>query len=96
MVGGWWHRRFSPEIDLVGADRGPVAGTSHFAGSVKWLGKPFDRHDLTALAQGAAKVPGFTPGTSGLAVVSLSATPLPEGEIELVWGPRDVVAAWRP
>ncbi|MFC3573564.1 ATP-binding protein [Streptomyces yaanensis] len=96
VVGGWWNRQFSPEIDLIGADRAPVAGTIHFAGSVKWLGTPFDRHDLAALAQGAAQVPGFNPGVAGLAVVSLSGTTLPEGQVELVWGPRDVVSAWRP
>jgi uncharacterized protein len=34
-VGGWWNRAFQPEIDLIGADRGPVARTIHYAGSVK-------------------------------------------------------------
>jgi hypothetical protein len=24
-VGGWWNRAFDPEIDLIGADRAPVA-----------------------------------------------------------------------
>jgi AAA+ ATPase superfamily predicted ATPase len=97
VVGGWWNRQFSPEIDLIGADRAPVAGTVFFAGSVKWLSSPFDHHDLAALAQGAAQVAGFTPGTTGLAVVSLSGTagPVADEEVGLVWGPRDVVAAWR-
>ncbi|MFE2943507.1 DUF234 domain-containing protein [Streptomyces sp. NPDC059255] len=39
-VGSWWNRQFSPEVDLVGADRAPVAGTLYFAGSVKWLTGP--------------------------------------------------------
>jgi AAA+ ATPase superfamily predicted ATPase len=96
VVGGWWNRRFSPEIDLIGADRSPVARTVFFVGSVKWLASPFDHHDLTALVQGAAQVPGFTPGATGLAVVSLSGTtaPVAEGGAGLVWGARDVVSAW--
>ncbi|MCZ4507574.1 ATP-binding protein [Streptomyces sp. ActVer] len=100
FVGGWWNRQFSPEIDLVGADRAPVAGTLCFAGSVKWLASPFDQHDLTALRTGAAQVPGFTPGSTGLAVVSLSGATGPVdgsgtgGGVELVWGPRDVISAW--
>ncbi|MGP4010773.1 AAA family ATPase [Streptomyces sp. 4N124] len=96
VVGGWWNRRFSPEIDLIGADRAPVAGSLHFAGSVKWLASPFDQHDLTALMQGAAQVPGFTPGATGLAVVSLSGTTgaVNESGVGLVWGARDVVSAW--
>jgi hypothetical protein len=97
-VGGWWNRRFSPEIDLVGADRAPVAGTVFFAGSVKWLGSPFDPHDLAALARGAAEIPGFVPGPARLAVVSLSGVAgavAGDEAVGLVWGARDVVDAWR-
>ncbi|MGH3931709.1 MAG: DUF234 domain-containing protein, partial [Pseudonocardiaceae bacterium] len=94
-VGGWWNRQFDPEIDLVGADRRPVAQQLLFAGSIKWLATPFDSHDLADLARDAARVPGFTSGT-GLAVVSLSGvTPgLDADLVDLVWGPRDVVSAW--
>ncbi|MEV2210781.1 ATP-binding protein [Streptomyces sp. NPDC050997] len=97
VVGGWWNRRFSPEIDLIGADRDPVAHTLHFAGSVKWLSSPFDHHDLAALQTGAAQVPGFVPGSTGLAVVSLSGTtgPMADAGVELVWSARNVVSAWR-
>ncbi|MBC9727670.1 ATP-binding protein [Streptomyces sp. TRM68367] len=97
VVGGWWNRRFSPEIDLLGADRAPVAGTVFFAGSVKWLASPFDQHDLASLRQGAAQVPGFAPDATGLAVVSLSGTagPVADGGVGLVWDARDAVAAWR-
>jgi hypothetical protein len=37
-VGGWWNRQFDPEIDLVGADRRPVAQTIYFV----WLGQVAD------------------------------------------------------
>lgn len=97
-VGGWWNRRFDPEIDLVGADRAPTARKLLFAGSIKWLGSPFDGHDLAALARGAVGVPGFIPGRTGLAIVSLSGTAagLDLDAVDLVWGPSDIVSAWQP
>lgn len=45
-IGGWWNRQFDPEIDIVGADRSPVAKRLYFAGSIKWLASPFDDRDL--------------------------------------------------
>lgn len=98
VVGGWWNRQFAPEVDLVGADRAPVAGTVHFAGSVKWLTTPFDQADLTALTQGASEIPGFISDLANTAIVSLTGTTsaVKAGDVGLVWGPRDVLAAWRP
>ncbi|MEV4351880.1 ATP-binding protein [Actinoplanes sp. NPDC049596] len=95
VVGGWWNRQFNPEVDLVGADRGPVASRIHFCGSVKWLGTPFDRHDLHQLQEGARQVPGFDASETGLVAVSRSGADLPAEAVDVVWGPEDVVAAWR-
>ena len=97
VVGGWWNRQFNPELDLVGADRAPVAQRVHFVGSIKWLGTPFDGHDLAALRHDAVCVPGFTPNGTGLVVVSLSGVVpnLDRGAGPLVWSPQDVVDAWR-
>jgi hypothetical protein len=93
-VGGWWNRQFDPEVDLVGADRAPVAGKLMFAGSVKWLNSPFDGHDLDALHRAVREIPGFAPATAGLVAVSLGG--LASGvEIELVWTAQDVVDVWR-
>ncbi|MES5819318.1 ATP-binding protein [Streptomyces sp. RG80] len=96
VVGGWWNRQFAPEVDLVGADRAPVAGTVFFAGSVKWLTTPFDQGDLTTLTRGAADIPGFEGDAAGLVVVSLSGTTaaVTAGQVGLLWGPQDVVSAW--
>jgi len=94
-VGGWWNRQFNPEIDLVGADRAPVAAQVHFCGSVKWLGTPFDSHDLYQLQDAARHVPGFEAGRTGLLAVSRSGASLPPDTIDLVWGPGDIVAAWQ-
>ncbi|WP_051713255.1 DUF234 domain-containing protein [Spirillospora albida] len=92
-VGGWWNRRFDPEVDLVGADQGPVAGSVFFAGSVKWLGGAFDGRDMAALREAAGAVPGFVPGESGLVAASLGG--VTADGLDLAWGPGDVVGAWR-
>lgn len=95
-VGGWWNRRFDPEIDLVGADRGPVAGRVYFVGSIKWLTTPFDDHDLSALRKAAVQVPGYEPGDTGLVVATRSGTAdgTNSAGVDLFWGPADVLAAW--
>lgn len=95
-VGGWWNRQFAPEVDLVGADRSPVAERLHFAGSIKWLSSAFDRHDLVDLTRGALHIPGFS-SEVGLVVVSRSGMSdlLPDA-VDLVWGPHDVISAWTP
>ncbi|MET8779880.1 ATP-binding protein [Nocardia sp. NPDC004654] len=93
-VGGWWNRQNNPEIDLVGADREPVAGAVHFLGSIKWLeDRPFDRHDYDALARAILSVPGADPRTPLVAVsrAGLGA----ELPLAMHWGPEDLVAAWR-
>lgn len=93
-VGSWWNRQANPEIDLVGADRGPVASRIAFAGSIKWQDGPFDRHHLDDLRRHAPMIPGFQPGTSGLVVVSRSGVDLPAETVDLIWGPDDIVRAW--
>jgi hypothetical protein len=94
-VGAWWNRAFQPEIDLVGADRAPVAQQIYYAGSVKWLDRPFDAHDLADLQRDAVAVPGFEPGQTGLMAVSRAG--IAQGlspALALCWGPRDVVTAF--
>ncbi|MFI0404514.1 ATP-binding protein [Actinomadura sp. 3N508] len=94
-VGGWWNRQFNPEVDLVGADRAPIANRIYFAGSIKWHNTPFDAHDLADLRRSATQIPGLDPATTGLAVVSLSGIETPDPP-DLAWTPHDVIAAWRP
>ncbi|MQY24238.1 ATP-binding protein [Nocardia macrotermitis] len=95
-VGSWWNRAFNPEIDLIGADRAPVAERVVFAGSIKWIGTPFDRHDLHELTHGAVAVPGFEPKRTALVVVSLTAPePAVADTVDLIWGPTDVLAVWQ-
>ncbi|HEY4021436.1 MAG TPA: ATP-binding protein [Pseudonocardiaceae bacterium] len=95
-VGGWWNRQFDPEIDLVGVDKGPVANEIVFVGSIKWLATPFDQRDLAALHAAAPAVPGHTAHT-GTVVASRSgfADGLDAASVDLLWGPTDLVNAWR-
>ncbi|MDA0632967.1 AAA family ATPase [Nonomuraea sp. MCN248] len=68
-VGGYWTRNNDPEIDLVGADREPVAKRVTLLGSIKWLeNRPFDHHDLSELIVHRSKMPGADAGTPLYAV----------------------------
>lgn len=94
VVGGWWNRQNNPEIDLVGADRAPVARAVHFLGSIKWLERRFDRSALDQLVRDRAAVPGTDEGTPLVAVSRAGFAPdLP---LALAWGPDDLVRAWAP
>ncbi|MFJ5020111.1 ATP-binding protein [Streptomyces goshikiensis] len=93
-VGGWWNRQNNPEIDLIGADREPVAGQVHFIGSVKWLeSQPFGRREYDALVRDMLAVPGADPDTALVAVSRCGV----EDDLPLAahWGPEDLVRAWR-
>jgi hypothetical protein len=94
-VGGWWNRAFDPELDLVGADRAPVAGKICYIGSVKWLEQPFGTAELGELQRAASQVPGFAPGETALISVSRAGftDPVTAG-LGLAWTPEDVVGAF--
>jgi hypothetical protein len=97
VVGGWWNRRFDPEIDLVGADRGPVAGRIDFVGSVKWICAPVDRGTVATARAALTKVPGADPQRTGVVMASLNG-PGPDvsrDAVDLWWGPDEMVGAWR-
>jgi hypothetical protein len=85
-------------VDLVGADRAPVARRLLFAGSIKWNESTFDRHNLNELTRSAVQVPGFTLGETGLAIVSLNGTDpsLTLATVDLTWGPEEIISAWAP
>lgn len=69
-VGGYWTRTNDPEIDVVGADRGPVAKRITCVGSVKWRDNAtFDHRDVARLVTHRAQLPGATDDTDLVAVV---------------------------
>jgi uncharacterized protein len=67
----------------------------YYAGSVKWLDRPFDDHDFAALQRDAIAVPGFEPGRTGLVAVSRAgAVSGVSRQLALCWDPGDVVVAF--
>jgi AAA+ ATPase superfamily predicted ATPase len=93
-IGGWWNRQNNPEIDLVGADREPIAKRIHFLGSIKWLEtQPFGRHEYESLIRGMLAVPGTDSDTPLVAVSRHGVTDgLP---LAAHWGPDDLLHAWQ-
>lgn len=91
VVGAFWTRSNNVEIDIVGADREPIAKRMLFFGSIKWLERaPFDDHDLASLHKQRAAVtdepvPLIAISRSGFAARGLTAT----------YGPADLLDAWR-
>lgn len=89
-VGAYWTRTNDVEIDIVGADRQPVARELKFLGSIKWLeNSPFDVHDHAALTRHWAAltdrpVPLIAVSRSGATATGLHA----------VYQPEDLIKAW--
>jgi uncharacterized protein len=90
VIGGYWTRSNDVEIDIVGADREPVARRLLFLGSIKWLERsPFDDHDLVALQRGRDRV---SPELVPLIAVSRSGTVT--SRADAAFDPVDLLAAW--
>jgi uncharacterized protein len=90
VIGGYWTRSNDVEIDIVGADREPVAQQLLFLGSVKWLETgQFDAHDLLALQRHRDRV---TADPVPLIAVSRSGTSTTH--VDAAFTPADLVAAW--
>jgi uncharacterized protein len=96
VVGGYWTRTNNPEVDLIGADRGPVARQVTMVGSVKWLERrPFDIHDMAELVNQRGQVPGAEPSTPLLAVSrSGVARGVAGAEGLTVLGPDELIQAY--
>ncbi|GAB3954783.1 hypothetical protein GCM10027614_62490 [Micromonospora vulcania] len=93
VIGGYWTRTNDPEIDVVGADRGPVARRITFVGSIKWQEKrPFDAHDLGRLLLHRSQLPGADETVPVLAV-SRSGAAAVDG-VRVV-SPEDLLTAYR-
>jgi uncharacterized protein len=91
VVGGYWTRSNDPEIDLVGADRAPIAKRITMVGSIKWLeNKPFDGRDLARLLIHRSQLPG---GDDNAPLLAVSRTGAAIGDITVL-SPDDLLAAW--
>lgn len=90
-IGGYWTRTNNPEIDIVGADRGPIAKKITLVGSVKWLEKePFDNRDLARLITHRSQLPGADDTTPLLAVTRSGRT---TNGVHILT-PEDLHGAW--
>jgi uncharacterized protein len=90
-IGGYWTRSNDPEIDLVGADRSPIARHLTLVGSIKWHDRqPFDTHDRTRLIIHRSQLPGADDTTPLIAVSRTGA--VVEGIHVLT--PDELIQAW--
>jgi AAA+ ATPase superfamily predicted ATPase len=91
VVGGYWTRKNDVEIDLVGADRGPVAKELLFLGSIKWLDNSrFDNRDLAALQQHRSRVTD-----DPVPLVAVSRNGVSATGLDAVYQPAELLAGWR-
>ncbi|WP_197700178.1 hypothetical protein [Micromonospora echinaurantiaca] len=91
-MGGYWTRTNDPEIDLVGADREPIANRITFVGSVKWLEqRPFDPHDLGRLLRHRAQLPG---AADDVALVAVSRSGATAAGVRVL-SPEDLLVAYQ-
>jgi uncharacterized protein len=89
-IGGYWTRSNDVEIDIVGADRDPIARQLVFLGSVKWLETArFDDHDLVELQRHRNRV---TAEPVPLIAVSRSGTAT--SRVDAAFSPEDLLEAW--
>ena len=90
-VGSYWTRSNDVEIDLVGADRQPVAKQLLFLGSVKWLeNSAFDNHDLATLQKHRAAITD-----EPVPLVAVSRNGVSCSGLQAAYGPEELLSAWR-
>jgi uncharacterized protein len=90
VIGGYWTRSNDVEIDIVGADREPVARQLHFLGSVKWLETgQFDEHDLVALQRHRDRVTA-----DPIPLIAVSRSGASTTHADAVFTPVDLITAW--
>ncbi|MGI5285326.1 ATP-binding protein [Nonomuraea polychroma] len=90
-IGSYWTRSNDIEIDLVGADRQPVAKRLLFLGSVKWLeNSAFDNHDLAALHKHRAAITD-----DPVPLVAVSRSGVKCSGLQAAFGPEELLSAWR-
>jgi uncharacterized protein len=91
VVGSYWTRANDVEIDIVGADRAPIAERLLFLGSIKWLEKaPFDDRDLAALHKHRAAVTD-----DPVPLIAVSRNRVTATGLTASYGPAELLEAWR-
>ena len=89
-IGGYWTRSNDVEIDLVGADRQPVARQLLFLGSVKGLeNSVFDSHDLAAPQKHRAAITD-----EPVPLVAASRSGVGCSGLQAAYGPEELLSVW--
>jgi hypothetical protein len=89
-IGGYWTRSNDVEIDIVGADREPVARELLFLGSVKWLETgQFDDHDLVALQRHRGRVT-----RDPVPLVAVTRSGVSTTRVDAAFTAADLIQAW--
>lgn len=89
-VGGYWTRSNDVEVDIVGADREPIAKELLFLGSIKWLeNAPFDAHDLVALQRHRDRMTG-----EPIPLLAVSRSGCDTDNVDAFFGPEELLQPW--
>lgn len=90
-IGAYWTRTNNPEIDVVGADREPIAREIRFLGSIKWLeNAPFDQHDLAVLQHHRAAI-----SDQPIPLIALSRAGVSCSGLDAGFDAADLLQGWR-
>jgi AAA+ ATPase superfamily predicted ATPase len=90
-VGGYWTRTNDVEIDIVGADRAPIAKELLFLGSIKWFeNSAFDDHDLSALQHHRGRLTG-----DPVPLVAVTRSGTTTRHLDAAFGPDELITAWQ-
>ncbi len=91
VVGSYWTRTNNPEIDLIVADKYPVASSIFGVGSIKWKeNAPFDAKDFSDLVALRSLLPGASSDTP-LIVVTRSGCSV---QGVRVYDPEELLSGW--
>ena len=89
-VGSYWTRSNDVEIDIVGADREPIAQELLFLGSIKWPeNSPFDNHDLIALQRHRDRLTG-----DPIPLLAVTRSGASTDRLDAVFGPDELLEHW--
>lgn len=91
-IGGYWTRSNHPEVDIVGADRGPIAKSIKFLGLIKWYeDRTVTDRDLAELRKVIDDIPGAKEKTP---LMIVSRTEVEADGADAVFRPEDLLGAW--
>ena len=93
-VGGFWNRTNTVEVDLILADKEPVARSVFGVGSIKWTTKPFGARGLQELIAHRSQVPGATEDAALVVVSRAGVDERVRASGAVVLGPDELLAQW--